>query len=98
MKTIGLAGMVMGLCTLALGTVPFFSLYLAFMALFGIAMPVMNTTATVLLQEKVESSYLGRVFGIMGMISTSMMPIGMLFSARLPIGFRWNGCSSAPAF
>lgn len=78
MKTIGLAGMVMGLCTLALGTVPFFSLYLAFMALFGIAMPVMNTMATVLLQEKVESSYLGRVFGIMGMISTSMMPIGML--------------------
>jgi len=41
-------------------------------------MPLFNTPATVLLQEKVEEDYLGRVFGIMGMISTSMMPLGML--------------------
>lgn len=41
-------------------------------------MPVLNTPATVLLQEKVEEEYLGRVFGVMGMISTSMMPLGML--------------------
>ena len=32
----------------------------------------------VLVQEKVDSNYLGRVFGVFGMISTSMMPIGML--------------------
>ena len=41
-------------------------------------MPMFNTPATVLLQEKVEEDYLGRVFGVMGMISTSMMPLGML--------------------
>lgn len=78
MKTLGFSGMVMGLCTLALGVVPYFSIYLVFMALFGIAMPIMNTPSTVLLQEKVGEGYLGRVFGVMGMISTSMMPIGML--------------------
>lgn len=41
-------------------------------------MPIFNTPVTVLLQEKIEEDYLGRVFGVMGMISTSMMPIGML--------------------
>lgn len=77
-KTLGLASVIMGVCTLALGLVPIFWLYLGFMGLFGVAMPIFNTSATVLLQEKVEEEYLGRVFGVMGMISTSMMPLGML--------------------
>jgi MFS transporter, DHA3 family, macrolide efflux protein len=77
-KTMGFASIIMGVCTFALGVVPNFWIYLAFMALFGVAMPVLNTPATVLLQEKVEEEYLGRVFGVMGMISTSMMPLGML--------------------
>jgi MFS transporter, DHA3 family, macrolide efflux protein len=77
-KTMAFAGFIMGACTLALGIVPIFWLYLAFMALFGIAMPIFNTPTTVLLQEKIEENYLGRVFGVMGMISTSMMPLGML--------------------
>jgi DHA3 family macrolide efflux protein-like MFS transporter len=41
-------------------------------------MPIFSTPGTVLLREKVEEEYLGRVFGVMGMISTSMMPLGML--------------------
>ena len=77
-KTMGFASVIMGVCTFALGVVPNFWVYLAFMALFGVAMPVLNTPETVLLQEKVEEEYLGRVFGVMGMISTSMMPLGML--------------------
>ncbi|KAF0822403.1 MFS transporter [Cytobacillus firmus] len=76
--TMTLASLIMGICTLALGVVPIFWIYLLFMALFGIAMPIFNTPVTVLLQEKIEENYLGRVFGVMGMISTSMMPIGML--------------------
>lgn len=77
-KTLGFASLIMGICTVALGIVPVFWIYLSFMALFGVAMPIFNTPANVLLQEKVEDDYLGRVFGVMGMISTSMMPIGML--------------------
>ncbi|PLR94602.1 MFS transporter [Bacillus sp. T33-2] len=76
--TMTLASLVMGICTLALGIVPNFWIYLGFMALFGVAMPIFNTPTTVLLQEKIEENYLGRVFGVMGMISTSMMPLGML--------------------
>jgi DHA3 family macrolide efflux protein-like MFS transporter len=30
------------------------------------------------LQEKVEPDYLGRVFGVLGMISSALMPLGML--------------------
>lgn len=77
-KTCAFASLIMGICTFALGIVPVFWIYLVFMALFGIAMPIFNTPTTVLLQEKVKEEYLGRVFGVMGMISTSMMPIGML--------------------
>ncbi|MBP3041565.1 MFS transporter [Bacillaceae bacterium Marseille-Q3522] len=77
-KTMTFASLIMGVCTLALGIVPFFWIYLVFMALFGVTVPIFNTPTTVLLQEKIEEDYLGRVFGVMGMISTSMMPIGML--------------------
>ncbi|MCH1625308.1 MFS transporter [Ferdinandcohnia quinoae] len=77
-KTMGFASIIMGVCTFALGIVPIFWVYLAFMAFFGVAMPIFNTPATVLLQERIEEDYLGRVFGVMGMISTSMMPLGML--------------------
>lgn len=76
--TMTFASLLMGICTLALGIVPVFSVYLVFMAIFGIAMPIFNTPTTVLLQEKVDEGYLGRIFGVFGMISTSMMPIGML--------------------
>ena len=39
---------------------------------------IFKTLVTVLLPEKVEGNYLGRVFGVMTMISTSMIPLGML--------------------
>lgn len=76
--TMTFASMIMGVCTFALGIVPIFWVYLAVMAVFGVAMPIFNTPTTVLLQEKVDDNYLGRVFGVFGMISTSMMPLGML--------------------
>lgn len=82
-KTMTLASIIMGVCTFALGMIPFFWIYLIFMALFGVAMPIFNTPTTVLLQEKIEEGFLGRVFGVMGMISTSMMPIGMLIFGPL---------------
>lgn len=76
--TIAFSSAIMGLCALALGVVPVFWIYLLFMGIFGVALPLLNTPSYVLLQERVDENYLGRVFGIMGMISTSTMPIGML--------------------
>ncbi len=90
-NTMTLASVIMGACTLALGIAPTFWMYLIFMGLFGIAMPIFNTPTTVLLQEKISEEYLGRVFGVMGMISTSMMPIGMLIFGPLAdiIAIEW---------
>lgn len=76
--TMTLASLVIGACTFALGVVPNFWVYLFFMVLTGVAMPLFNTPSTVLLQEKIEEEFQGRIFGIYGMISTSMMPLGML--------------------
>lgn len=77
-KTIALGCAVSSLCTIGLGAFDAFWVYLVCMAIFGLAMPFFNTPAMVLIQENVEESYLGRVFGVLGMISTSMMPLGML--------------------
>nr|AMP56336.1 MFS_1 [uncultured bacterium] len=73
-----LACMVVGLCTFLLGVIPNFIIYSALMGIFGASMPLFNTPSTVLLQEKVEEGYLGRVFSVMSMISSIMMPLGML--------------------
>jgi DHA3 family macrolide efflux protein-like MFS transporter len=70
--------LVMALCTIALGIVPSFWVYISFFCLFGIVMPMFNTPSTVLLQEKVEGEFLGRVFSVLSMISSIMMPLGML--------------------
>lgn len=72
------SNLVMGAGTFALGLIPVFWVYLVFMGLIGAAMPLFNTPSTVLLQQKVEEGFLGRVFGVLGMISSSMMPLGML--------------------
>ncbi len=57
---------------------PVFWLYLVFTGILGFGLPVFNTPATVLLQQKVKEDFLGRVFGVMGMISSIMLPMGML--------------------
>ncbi|HYH02361.1 MAG TPA: MFS transporter, partial [Bacillota bacterium] len=76
--TMTLATLIIGSGTFALGMIPSFGIYLIFMGVIGVSMPVFNTPATVLLQQKVEEAFLGRVFGVLSMISSSMMPLGML--------------------
>jgi DHA3 family macrolide efflux protein-like MFS transporter len=76
--TMMFSSFMIGAGTIALGLVPGFTAYLAVMALVGIAVPFFNTPATVMLQRKVEQDFMGRVFGVMSMITGSMMPLGML--------------------
>lgn len=76
--TMVLSNITIGICTFALGITPVFWTYLIFMGLAGIAMPIFNTPFTVLLQQKVEENFLGRVFGVFSMIASIMMPLGML--------------------
>jgi DHA3 family macrolide efflux protein-like MFS transporter len=68
----------MGLCAIGLGLLPCFWPYLGSMAVFGLILPFLNTPATVLLQERVDGKYLGRVMSVLTMISSSVMPMSML--------------------
>ncbi len=79
LHTMVLSNFVIAFSTIALGIVPYFSIYLILMALVGIVLPIFNTPFTVLLQQKVEPEYMGRVFGVMNMISSSFMPLAMIF-------------------
>lgn len=78
MHTMLLATFVMAVCTILLGLLPSFWWYLGAMALFGVALPFLNTSSTVLLQEHVAPELQGRVFGVLTMLMTSVMPLGML--------------------
>ncbi len=46
-------------------------------------MPVFSTPATVLLQQRVDEDFIGRVFGVMTMISSTMIPLAMLIFGPL---------------
>jgi DHA3 family macrolide efflux protein-like MFS transporter len=76
--TMVFSGFALGICTFAMGVIPIFWLYLIVMGVTGLVIPLFHTPATVLLQEKVEESFLGRVFGLFGMITSAVMPLGML--------------------
>ncbi|MFV0343723.1 MAG: MFS transporter [Anaerocolumna sp.] len=73
-----LSTVIMGVGTIALGIIPVFWIYLLFMGIVGFGMPLFNTPFTVLLQQKVKEDYMGRVFGVFGMLSSSIMPLAML--------------------
>ena len=76
--TMAFSTLIMALCTIALGIVPSFWVYISLFGLFGMVMPMFNTPSTVLIQEKVEEEFLGRVFSVLSMITSVMIPLGML--------------------
>ncbi len=77
--TIILASIVISVCTFGLGLIPVFLIYLVLMGVIGIAIPMFSTPFTVILQEKTDREFMGRVFGILSMISGSVLPLAMLF-------------------
>jgi len=81
--SMALANFFCGACTVGLGLTPVFWVYVLFMGILGVSMPFFNTPATVLLQQKVEDAFLGRVFGINSMIAHALMPLTMLFYGPL---------------
>lgn len=66
-----------GTMAISMGVSRHFVLYLAFMALYGIALTTVQTTITTMLQENSEASMQGRVFGLMSSLYSSCYPIGM---------------------
>jgi MFS transporter, DHA3 family, macrolide efflux protein len=83
MHTMLLSTFIMALCTIGLGLAPIFWIYLAVMGVFGIGLAFYNTPSTVILQEHVEEEFLGRIFSILTMLFTSLMPLSMLLFGPL---------------
>ena len=87
-----LSAYLIGINQILLGVVANFWVYLVVMVAVGITLPIFNTPALTLLQEKVDDAYLGRVFGVISMISSGFMPLGMLFFGPLAdhVSIEWQ--------
>ncbi|MDR2516801.1 MAG: MFS transporter [Spirochaetaceae bacterium] len=81
--TLALACVLFGIEAAALGLVPNFFVYIGIMAAAGMTIPLYNTPATVLLQSTVDPAFMGRVFSVHGMVSSVMLPLGMLLFGPL---------------
>jgi DHA3 family macrolide efflux protein-like MFS transporter len=81
--TMALSCALCGIEAMGLGLAPVFSLYLVIMGIMGLTMPLYNTPVMVLLQTKVEPAYMGRVLAVFNMVSSIMMPAGMLLFGPL---------------
>jgi DHA3 family macrolide efflux protein-like MFS transporter len=76
--TMALSCALCGILAAGLGIAPNFWLYLVIMAVMGAALPLWNTPSMVLLQTTVEPAFMGRVLSVFTMISSTMMPLGMV--------------------
>lgn len=69
---------VFGSFAVGMGFSKSFALYLTLMLFYGIALTMVQTAITTLLQEKTGSSMQGRVFGLLGTMYSGFLPLGML--------------------
>lgn len=82
-RTIAISLVAFGITFGLLGAAKWFPVYLFIMGMAGLFFPVMSTAQTVLIQENVDMSMMGRVFSIVQIMSVSAMPIAMLLFGPL---------------
>lgn len=82
-NAIALSCFVIGFVSVALA-IPVFYVFLAMMFLMGIFASFFSSTEMTLFQEKVEPGMQGRVFALVQIVATAVMPLGMLIFG--PIG------------
>lgn len=76
-KTLSVGLSALSIMTVGMGVSPYFVLYLVMMFLYSIALTIVQTSITTMIQEKADSSMLGRVFGLMGAMYSGFLPVGM---------------------
>lgn len=72
---VGLAAF--GAFAIGMGFSKNFILYLSMMLLYGVALTIVQTSITTMLQENADTSMQGRVFGLLGTMYSGFLPIGM---------------------
>ncbi|MGM9615493.1 MAG: MFS transporter [Oscillospiraceae bacterium] len=68
---------VFGALAIGMGLSKQFVLYLILMMIYGVAITMVQTATTTLIQEKAELSMQGRVFGLLGAMYSGFLPLGM---------------------
>jgi len=66
-----------GAATFVMGFSPGFVFYLGTMLLAGLSMPFVNTGGMTVLQTKVQPDFMGRVFGLVMIAQSGVMPLSM---------------------
>ena len=66
-----------GSLAIGMGLSKQFVLYLTLMIIYGVAITMVQTATTTLIQEKAEMSMQGRVFGLLGAMYSGFLPVGM---------------------
>lgn len=78
LKTLVLGMLLFGALAIGMGAAKSFLLYLILMFLYGIALTMVQTATTTLLQENSQQEMQGRIFGFFGAIYSASLPLGML--------------------
>ena len=76
-KTFAVGLLILSIMTIGMSVSPYFILYLVMMFVYSIALTMIQTATTTIIQEKAESSMQGRVFGLMGAMYSGFLPVGM---------------------
>ena len=76
-KTLAAGLISFGALSIALAAAKHFPAYLAVMAFYGIALTMVQTSVTTMLQEKTAPSMQGRIFGLMSTMYAGFLPLGM---------------------
>lgn len=76
-KTLAVGLLAFGSFAIGMGVSKNFILYLCLMLFYGVALTMVQTAITTMLQEKTDTSMQGRVFGLLGTMYAGFLPIGM---------------------
>ena len=76
-KTLAAGLLAFGSFAIGMGFSKNFILYLGLMAFYGVALTMVQTAITTMLQEKTDSPMQGRVFGLLGTMYAGFLPLGM---------------------
>ena len=77
LKTFAFGLLILSIMTIGMGISPYFVLYLAMMFVYSIALTMIQTATTTIIQENAQESMIGRVFGLMGAMYSGFLPLGM---------------------
>lgn len=76
-KTLLVGMIAFGTLAIGMGTIKNFAVYLVLTAVFGVALTMVQTAVTTLIQEKTDEHMQGRVFGFLSAMYSGCLPLGM---------------------